>query len=63
MSGGKNDNDNPVRVRGVERQHPAIRQLARACIELARLRLGRKEQRDGPSKDAAGPVDTEVPRG
>jgi hypothetical protein len=32
----------PVRVTGEERRHPAIRQLARACIELARLRLMRQ---------------------
>jgi hypothetical protein len=35
--------DGPVTVTGEERKHPAIRKLARACIELARLRLAKKE--------------------
>lgn len=41
----------PVSVTGYEeRRHPAIRQLARACIALARLRLERKTA-DEPSGD------------
>jgi len=43
----------PVRVTGYEeRRHPAIRQLARACIALARLRLeqagAKKPKTDNP---------------
>lgn len=38
-----NTNNNSVRVTGEERRHPAIRKLARACIEIARLRLAREK--------------------
>ena len=44
-------NNKPVRVTGYdERRHPAIRQLARASIALARLRLERKTA-DQPTGD------------
>jgi hypothetical protein len=43
-----NNNDNPVRVAGEERRHPAIRKLARACIELALLRLAKRSQTTQP---------------
>lgn len=34
------NNNEPARVIGyTERRHPAVRQLARACIEIARQRL------------------------
>jgi len=34
-----NNDNQPVHVTGDTRRHPAIRKLARACIELARVRL------------------------
>ena len=34
-----NNDNQPVQVTGDTRRHPAIRKLARACIELARVRL------------------------
>jgi hypothetical protein len=37
-------NNTPVSVTGYEeRRHPAVRQLARACIEIARLRLAQQK--------------------
>ncbi len=33
------DNNTSVIVTGEERPHPAIRMLAKACLELARVRL------------------------
>ncbi len=39
-----NNDDRPIRVTGEERRHPAIRQIARACIALARLRLEQEAQ-------------------
>jgi hypothetical protein len=47
------NNNQPVLVTGEERRHPAIRLLARACIELARLRL----RADQPTKEAANKVE------
>jgi hypothetical protein len=48
-------NDNrPVRVTGQERRHPAIRTLARACIELARQKLERERRAEaGQAPDDA----------
>jgi hypothetical protein len=43
--------DQPVIVTGEERRHPAIRQLARACIELARQRLAKEEVIDRPEPE------------
>lgn len=37
---GQNNNI-PVVVTGDERKHPEVRQLARACIALARLRMAK----------------------
>lgn len=50
-----NDNTTPVRVTGEERRHPAIRKLARACIELARLRLAEKTAKPAGASEAQGP--------
>lgn len=48
-------NNEPVRVTGYdERRHPAVRQLARACIEIARQRMER--QRTG--KPVVVPADS-----
>jgi hypothetical protein len=39
-----NNDETPVYVTGEERKHPALRMLARACIQLARLRLEQEAQ-------------------
>lgn len=38
---GQNNNA-PIVVTGDEHKHPEVRQLARACIALARLRMARR---------------------
>lgn len=61
-----NKNDQPVRVTGDQRRHPAIRKLARACIELARLQLARRPDRPGsrPERPTRTPSPVEgEPRG
>jgi hypothetical protein len=45
-------NNDPVHVTGDERRHPAIRQLARACIALARLRLEQEARADAADPGA-----------
>ena len=66
--------NNPVRVTGEERRHPAIRSLARACIALARLRLEQEAHAEHTSKadetptgattrQNAATVEEEAPRG
>lgn len=45
----------PLRVSGEQRRHPAIRQLARACIVLARQQL---EQRTTAIEQPADEKDT-----
>jgi hypothetical protein len=62
VSGGENDNNESVRVTAVERPHPAIRQLARAAISLARLRMARRGRPVSPS-DEGTESEAEVPRG
>jgi hypothetical protein len=53
----KYEDNGPVHVTGEERQHPAIRKLARAAIELARLRLARQQQGEQQaSPDHAAPT-------
>jgi hypothetical protein len=54
-----NSNDTPaVRVTGDRRRHPAIRKLARACIELARQRLAtRRKDHGGPAAPSSGTND------
>jgi len=37
-----NQDKRPVKVIALERRHPAIRLVARACIELARQRLAKR---------------------
>jgi hypothetical protein len=50
-------NDQPVRVTGEERPHPALQKLARACIALAQLRLSAKntEPRETTTEPPAAP--------
>lgn len=44
-------NNKPVAVTGYEeRRRPEIRKLARACIELARLRLAKQSPDEKPDK-------------
>jgi hypothetical protein len=46
-------NNEPVRVTGYEeRRHPALRKLARACIELAREQLKQRAPSDESTNDA-----------
>lgn len=40
----------PVHVTGEERRHPAIRQLARACIALARQQIEAETTTDKPTE-------------
>jgi hypothetical protein len=47
----KEDSTQPVRVTGEEHKHPEIRKLARACIEIARLRLAQQKASDKPTGD------------
>jgi hypothetical protein len=48
------DFDNrPVVVTGEERKHVAVRQLARACIALARLRLERNAAEEPETDESA----------
>ncbi len=53
----KSSGDQPVTVTGEERAHPAIRLLARACIELARQKI---EPNNEPSLEAAPGVPLSV---
>jgi hypothetical protein len=51
-----NLNDTPaVRVTGDQRRHPAIRKLARACIELARLQVAKRRKDHGGPAPASDP--------
>jgi len=45
------ENEVPVVVTGVERKHPAIRTLARACIALAKLRIAASAAQAAPDED------------
>lgn len=45
--------DRPVKITAAVRQHPAIRKLARACIELARqLRLDSPQHQSADASPA-----------
>lgn len=46
-----NEENRPIHVMGEERRHPEIRKLARACIELARLRLSQQKEADSPANE------------
>lgn len=52
----------PVHVTGEERRHPSIRQLARACIALARLRLEQQAEAEHRAKADDAPADLAVPQ-
>lgn len=53
------ESEQPVTVTAEERVHPAIRKLARACIALARFRLGRQPA-PGAKSGAAAPQSAEA---
>jgi hypothetical protein len=55
------NNDRPVVVTGEERKHPAIRQLARACIEFARLRLEQKVAEQSANRKRSEPAEGVTP--
>ncbi len=52
----QNPSDEPVRITGEERLHPALRKLGRACIALARWQ---REQDITPAETATEPPTTE----
>jgi hypothetical protein len=56
----KNEDNRPVHVTGEERAHPAIRKLARAAIELARLRLAGQQDKPAISSQVPPTTSSEV---
>lgn len=62
MSRNDNTHEQPVVVTGEERKHPALRLLARACIELARQKLAGQERQSSIQDEHAEAADRPVSR-